>query len=380
MMEEAAFAPPDWILQDHEGNLLSTTRTKDETCQHPPIRLSRAKAPTRAYAWIDGDPCIPLSHAPDWGVVHYAVVYPRVPLQDNNTNDEDAPFTFVAPREEEAQLVAVKVLNKAVVDPHVAAGLAENPYREICRLQQLGDNIHVIRCIEVLEDEDHLFIVTPLGTTFDRVVYGQTLSAPEIHAYFMQMLRTLCFLEEHCIHQRDLKPQNFVILPSGELVLIDMAMSLRMPIDRTGRPRRLQRTGSFGTPGYLAPEIFRQEPSYDGVAADLWNLHLMLYEMSTGGTRLYKFPLGTDWNYVYFCYNHGLREPLTDLRVLEAFVRTKSPPPEARALLVQTATTHRQRPVALRELMSHGLCHRQEDRWTLEQVLKSEYVRQPPQR
>ena len=210
-----------------------------------PPRLARKTNPTQVYAWLPDYPTISLDHhRPGWGCVKYAVVYSKQEQKQAPRDDTTMTRlnnTFVAPTTPtQTQLVAVKILNKQVVQAHLDEGNAENPYREICRAQQLGDDVHVLKPVEVLQDHEHLFIVTPMGFPLDRLLYSKPLSHQKAHAYFVQMLRILIYLQRNHVHARDVKPENFVVLPTGHLVLMDLAMSLQIPQNPiTGSPSLL---------------------------------------------------------------------------------------------------------------------------------------------
>lgn len=78
------------------------------------------------------------------------------------------------------------------------------------------------------------------------------------------------------IMHRDLKPKNILIGRDGHLLLADFGLSKRAVRTRT----------RCGTPEYTAPELAdpRSHSTYDGRAADLFSLGVVLYEMLTGKT------------------------------------------------------------------------------------------------
>jgi hypothetical protein len=45
--------------------------------------------------------------------------------------------------------------------PELQEGYQEHPFREIHRLQTMGDDIHVLSIVEALQDRHYLYIVTP---------------------------------------------------------------------------------------------------------------------------------------------------------------------------------------------------------------------------
>lgn len=368
-LQRALYEPTDapWTLVDAKGRQVAATSSLEDA---PPsqLRLGRAENPQQVYAWLPTFQPLSLDHhRPDWGQVHYAVLYPRHPTRPN---------TFVAPPPKQAQLCAVKVLRKQVVEAYLREGGHENPLREMCRYEELGDNLHVLKPIELLHDDDHWFIVTPLGTPLDKIIYGKSLPLDKARAYFGKMLRILAYLREHGIHARDVKPQNFVLLPQTDtLVLMDLAMSCRMPRDKeTGEPCRLQATGNFGTVAYMAPEVCYQRPSFDGVAADLWSVVLILYD-SVMGQRLYRLPVAADAHYYLFCARGGFFLSST---VPEVATWIKKVDTNVQASMQQTLQRHeRLLTDSLRTLFAHSLCHNPAQRWTLAQVMECDFVKQP---
>jgi len=71
---------------------------------------------------------------------------------------------------------------------------------------------------------------------------------------------------------RDLKPLNIMRTPVGHLYLIDFGIARHFKIGQAHDTHR------FGTPGYVAPEIYRQQSS---PASDIYSLGATLYELLT---------------------------------------------------------------------------------------------------
>ncbi|KAG5182831.1 kinase-like domain-containing protein [Tribonema minus] len=98
-------------------------------------------------------------------------------------------------------------------------------------------------------------------------------SESKILHFFVQMSLGLHYMHSHRILHRDLKTQNVFLLGNGRVVLGDLGIS-----------KVLNGTMDFastciGTPYYMSPEIFKNEP-YNH-KSDVWALGCVLYEMTT---------------------------------------------------------------------------------------------------
>lgn len=326
--------------------------------------------PTDAYGFLPKTKGhIELKRAKGWGEIRFGVVFLHHP--------GDPPNTF-REQDHETPYVAIKMLNKRVVNDYLAGGGRENPYKEICRYQELGDNVHVIR-FEALEDCEKLYVITPKGTPFDHVVFGPAQHHPAtIHEYVVQMLSILAYLEQHNIHHRDLSPDNLLILPNGELVLFDFAMSLRIPrvasVDGQTRRAMFTNQGSFGTRSWMAPEIFNEE-SFDGVLADLWCVMHIMYNLETKRLLL-RIPHWLDFSYRFFIlagaggFTRGgagsVMQALEEIRE-EGGSRTQNE-------IISLTVAHRNLPLNVRTLFYNSFANNPLERWTLGQVIRSDYV------
>lgn len=367
----AVYQPTHVQVADPLGKIVDTSEPRAP----PPIGLVAAgDHPTHAFAFLPHMQAIDLRHhGAGWGEVRFAVVYHHHP--------GDAPHVFRAtdPDTGEPSYVAIKILNKAVVQKQLNQGGRENPYKEICRYQELGDNVHVIRC-EALEDDERLFIVTPKGVSLVDRIFGRTnpMPAPEVRAVVLQLLRILVYLMEHNIHQRDFSPDNLFFLPSGQLVLADMAMSLRIPRTADNAHRTLMRDqGTFGTPAWTAPEILHRFP-FDGVATDLWSVMLIAYNCLTGQV-LYRRASPTDWSYQFFVLAGGLTADALNEQAMEVLEDMGDNADAVTIRRVQEqAMAHMAFGQRVRDLLSNVLSNAPHERWTLGQVLRCAYIVQGP--
>jgi serine/threonine protein kinase len=218
----------------------------------PQIYMHREEKPFQAYA-LTGRSINLNHHHPDWGHVHFGFVMPR------------RGEHFVVPsNRNEVKHVAIKQLRKSVFHQAIALGGPNNPYKEVAFLQELGDDIHVLRPIEALEDDEFLYIVTPRGlaTLVEAIPWNspQTLEPNRIRSIFRQLLEIQAYLLRHKVCHRDLSPDNFLFLTEDNLVVFDFGYSLRIPVDdQTGRRYLMQEQGVFGTPPYMSPEVRRAQ-------------------------------------------------------------------------------------------------------------------------
>jgi serine/threonine protein kinase len=359
------------------GMTVLRPQSSDPRDAMPPVYLMRETGATQAYALIAKAPISLSHHDTDWGGVLFAVIYTRV----GDTN------TFQAP--EKPEYVAIKQLNKAVVARHMASGGEENPYKEIHRMQELGDNYHVLKCTEALENDECLFIVSPKacdegGTLKDVIPWMESgLEPSRARCLFIQILEILDYLIKHDICHHDLSPDNFVFLSKDNLVAFDLALSLRIPRNEQGRHRTLMTPqGNFGTRAWQAPEVFCDQAddgsrrAFDGAAYDLWSAAILLYNLLTGQV-LYEIPHFANISYRYFVLAGGLGSRPINERTVEILMDTKDDTEEGQRhqhkLLTQAMAHLNLTPEAV-VLLENLLEVDPSARWNLAQAMESDYV------
>eukprot|EP00522_Entomoneis_paludosa_P007071 CAMPEP_0172448696 /NCGR_PEP_ID=MMETSP1065-20121228/7647_1 /TAXON_ID=265537 /ORGANISM="Amphiprora paludosa, Strain CCMP125" /LENGTH=454 /DNA_ID=CAMNT_0013200259 /DNA_START=62 /DNA_END=1426 /DNA_ORIENTATION=- len=335
-------------------------------------------------------------HGPGWGELWFGIKYKQV-----------RPGLYQAPQPGRGE-VAIKKLRKRVLDAVLRHGNdlplsrdlrnidhdyirvamsvqgRENPYREMSRMDEIGDNIHVLKQIEFLQDDHFCYIVMPKACgrqSLDHALFRQQaeLAPHEARSYFVQILRILAYLEEKGIHHRDLSPDNFIFLEHDQLVVMDLAMSVRIPVDNeTGRRTLIRALGRFGTPAFMAPEIWNDIDGFDGVSCDLWSAMLILYGMLTN-VPLYRRPdADQDISFRYYVVARGItQDPINELiqEILgDLFDEEEPNVPDQHILLTQSQSHLALTPHA-KELFHHFFRVEPDERYTLGQVMESNYVR-----
>jgi serine/threonine protein kinase len=130
---------------------------------------------------------------------------------------------------------------------------------------------------------------------------------PERLRTFQKICETVSFAHAHNVLHRDLKPQNIMVGPFGEVLVMDwgLAKVLRPETlaNADGRENQLPPEGRsdanrhapdtahgavLGTPGYMAPEQTRAELAAVGPRADVYSLGMVLKFLLHGFSRAPK--------------------------------------------------------------------------------------------
>eukprot|EP00656_Telonema_subtile_P007817 TRINITY_DN1366_c0_g2_i1.p1 TRINITY_DN1366_c0_g2~~TRINITY_DN1366_c0_g2_i1.p1 ORF type:complete len:521 (+),score=112.10 TRINITY_DN1366_c0_g2_i1:693-2255(+) len=99
--------------------------------------------------------------------------------------------------------------------------------------------------------------------------------------YLSQILAALCFLHEHGLVHRDVKPENCIVSDAGRLRLIDFG-TLKDTIHT-----ELNGGDFVGTPEYISPEAVENGKGCYGevtTSTDMWAFGCVVYQLLMGGT------------------------------------------------------------------------------------------------
>jgi serine/threonine protein kinase/tetratricopeptide (TPR) repeat protein len=149
------------------------------------------------------------------------------------------------------------------------------------------DHPNICSIYEVGEEGDCAFIVMQYieGRALSRIIKNNALSPMEVVDIGMQASQALAEAHSRGVIHRDIKPQNVMITPRGQVKILDFGLAkiIRDEADSsTGATEsRLTDTGEVvGTVGYMSPEQLRDLPV--DARSDIFSLGVLLYECATG--------------------------------------------------------------------------------------------------
>lgn len=143
---------------------------------------------------------------------------------------------------------------------------------------------HIASIYDVVEDGDETFLVMEYvaGHTL-RQRLGQPLGVEEFLPIAVQCAAALVAAHERRIVHGDIKPENIMLTPTGQLKILDFGFAKVFPRqDETAPPDggSTQSGPLGGTPAYMAPEVLL-EKAPDG-RADMFSLGVVFYEALAG--------------------------------------------------------------------------------------------------
>ncbi|RKP10166.1 putative calmodulin-dependent protein kinase type 1 [Thamnocephalis sphaerospora] len=180
---------------------------------------------------------------------------------------------------ETGERFAVKVLNKKLM-----AGREHLIRNEITVLKRVSQgHPHILALRDYFETQNNLYLVMDLasgGELFDRICEKGSYYERDAARLVRTITDAVSYLHSNDIVHRDLKPENLLFRTKEEnsdLLIADFGLSRIVE-----RERFHLLTTTCGTPGYMAPEIFRKE-GYDA-QVDMWAIGVITYFLLCGYT------------------------------------------------------------------------------------------------
>ena len=130
---------------------------------------------------------------------------------------------------------------------------------------------------------NNLYLVTDLalgGELFDRICRKGSYYESDAADLIRATLSAVAYLHDHGIVHRDLKPENLLFRTpedNADLLIADFGLSRIMDDEQFH-----VLTTTCGTPGYMAPEIFKK--TGHGKPVDIWALGVITYFLLCGYT------------------------------------------------------------------------------------------------
>ncbi|OKL60589.1 Calcium/calmodulin-dependent protein kinase type I [Talaromyces atroroseus] len=174
---------------------------------------------------------------------------------------------------------AAKVINKRLM-----AGREHMVRNEIAVLKRVSmGHQNILTLVDYFETMNNLYLVVELalgGELFDRICRKGSYFEADAADLVRAILSAVAYLHDHGIVHRDLKPENLLFRTpedNADLLIADFGLSRIMDEEQFH-----VLTTTCGTPGYMAPEIFKK--TGHGKPVDIWAIGVITYFLLCGYT------------------------------------------------------------------------------------------------
>ncbi|MDY7077913.1 MAG: protein kinase [Chloroflexota bacterium] len=145
---------------------------------------------------------------------------------------------------------------------------------------------HLVRVTDFFEESGNAYLVMDFvegDSLADRIIQQGQLPETDVLTWAGQLLDALSYCHNQGIIHRDIKPQNVVIRPNGQAVLVDFGLvKLWDPND----PRTRTAMRGMGTPEYAPPEQYEADVGHTDPCSDVYGLGATLYHTLAGQAPL----------------------------------------------------------------------------------------------
>jgi serine/threonine protein kinase len=175
-----------------------------------------------------------------------------------------------------------EVVLKFPIDDIVGGAAIYRRYQREAGIGQRLSHPGLLRHLNQGEQRSKEYLVMEYldGRTLRTIIHEHAptlLLQAEVQRILLQVCEALVYAHANGVIHRDIKPENIMVLPNGEVKLLDFGIAL---LEGKKRRARLGLASPIGTPDYMAPECLQGN---DGdVRADIYAVGVVLYELLCG--------------------------------------------------------------------------------------------------
>ncbi|CAG9335758.1 unnamed protein product [Blepharisma stoltei] len=166
---------------------------------------------------------------------------------------------------------AVKVIPKQKIAQDI-----QPLVREIKIMRKLK-HPNIVKLYKVYESISNIYLVQDYvsgGDLYHRIIEKKRFSENSVKKFTQKMLHVLDYLKTNGVIHRDIKLENILLKSNDndyDFKLIDFGLAAELADHSTTR---------CGSPGYIAPEMLRQEPY--GIKVDIFSVGIIIYTLLAG--------------------------------------------------------------------------------------------------
>ncbi len=170
---------------------------------------------------------------------------------------------------------------QAGLDANTLAQLRQQFQQEAAVLARLN-HPHLVRVTDFFEEGGNTYLVMDFvegENLADRIARQGPLPEKKVLLWANQLLGALAYCHEQGVLHRDIKPQNVIIRPDGQAMLVDFGLvKLWDPSD----PRTKTAMRGMGTPEYAPPEQYETDAGHTDPRSDVYSMGATLYHALAG--------------------------------------------------------------------------------------------------
>eukprot|EP01117_Protostelium_nocturnum_P014858 TRINITY_DN56_c0_g1_i2.p1 TRINITY_DN56_c0_g1~~TRINITY_DN56_c0_g1_i2.p1 ORF type:complete len:853 (-),score=235.81 TRINITY_DN56_c0_g1_i2:111-2669(-) len=168
--------------------------------------------------------------------------------------------------------VAIKCLRKDKMDEDMLKMVERELF-----IMKLLKHPNIISLFEIQQTDNCIYLIMEYasgGEIMDFIVAHGRLQEKEARKFFIQLINAVKYMHSmHACH-RDLKAANLLLDENLNIKIIDFGFSnMFVPGSKLNT--------FCGSPTHVSPQLARRE-EYDGPAADIWSLGVILFNLVTG--------------------------------------------------------------------------------------------------